>query len=444
MSDKSLPYLPADDSQRMALHNEIHTRPSATFKLPSLIVYVAVLNAGVSMSAECEHLQLLPGHQDLDVEKMKGNFLQLQCQGYKVIWERHTEFTRYTVVQALPSHAGWGSQLPELSSHVATGNAWLSRIPGKTITAIHLAMLNEGMDDDDAFFKAKQWLGEGTVIGSKMGRTADNHSHSHLMTNLRIGSDGFERILVLASPQTSENRSGRIAQRLLELETYRIMSLLSLPVAKKLGAKLAQTEIQLVEITKRLEKKIDSDEVLLNDLAGLSAEVESITAENSYRFSAAVAYDGIVRERISEMREQPLSGIQTVGEFMQRRLAPAMATVNATSERLAALAQRLSRASALLRTRVDIATEAQNQVLLEKLTKGQALQLRLQSTVEGLSIAAISYYVVSLLLYVAKALKAVGMPFHPEVTVGVLVPVVFWGVWKAVQRIHKKLYQAEH
>ncbi len=439
MSDKSLPFLPADDSQSMALHNEIHTRPSATFKLPSLIVYVAVLNAGVNMSEECVHLQQLPGHQDLDVEKMKGNFLQLQCQGYKVIWERHTEFTRYTVVQALPSHAGWGSQLPELSSHVATGIDWLSRIPGKTITAIHLAMLNEGMDDDDAFFKAKQWLGEGTVIGSKMGRTADNHSHSHLMTNLRIGSDGFERMLVLASPQTSENRSGRIAQRLLELETYRIMSLLSLPVAKKLGAKLAQTEIQLVEITKRLEKKIDSDEVLLNDLAGLSAEVESITAENSYRFSAAVAYDGIVRERISEMREQPLSGIQTVGEFMQRRLAPAMATVNATSERLASLAQRLSRASALLRTRVDIATEAHNQELLEKLTKGQALQLRLQSTVEGLSIAAISYYVVSLILYLGKAMEGAGVNINPEMLAGFSTPVVLFVSWQLIQRIHRSL-----
>ena len=439
MSDKSLPYLPADDAQRMALHNEIHTRPSATFKLPSLIVYVAVLNAGLSMSDECKHLQLLPGHQDLDIEMMKGNFLQLQCQGYKVIWERHTEFTRYTIVQALPSHAGWGSQLPELSSHVATGNDWLSHIPGKTITAIHLAMLNEGMDDDDAFFKAKQWLGEGTVIGSKMGRTADNHSHSHLMTNLRIGSDGFERMLVLASPQTSENRSGRIAQRLLELETYRIMSLLSLPVANQLGAKLAQTEIQLVEITKRLEKKIDSDEVLLNDLAGLSAEVESITAENSYRFSAARAYDGIVRERISEMREQPLSGIQTVGEFMQRRLAPAMATVNATSERLAALAQRLSRASALLRTRVDIATEAHNQELLEKLTKGQALQLRLQSTVEGLSIAAISYYVVSLILYLGKAMEGAGVNIKPEMLAGFSTPVVLFVSWKLIQRIHRSL-----
>lgn len=439
MPEKSQPYLPVDDTQRMALHNEIHTRPSANFKLPSLIVYVAVLNSGVNISDECTHLQLLPGHQNLGTEKMKGNFLQLQCSGYKVIWERHTEFTRYTIVQPLPAHAGWGSQLPELTSHVATGNAWLSQIPGKTITAIHLAMLNEGMDDDDAFFKSKQWLGEGTVIGSKMGRTSENQSHSHLMTNLRIGSDGFERILVLASPQTSENRSGRIAQRLLELETYRIMSLLSLPVAKKLGAKLAQTEIRLVDITNRLEKKIDSDELLLNDLAGLAAEVESITAENSYRFSAARAYDGIVRERISEMREQPLSGIQTVGEFMQRRLAPAMATVNATSERLAALAQRLSRASALLRTRVDIATEAHNQELLEKLTKGQAMQLRLQSTVEGLSIAAISYYVVSLTLYLGKAMKAAGLNINPEMLAGFSTPIVLFVSWKLIQRIHRSL-----
>jgi uncharacterized membrane-anchored protein len=439
MEEKIRPFLPIDDSQRVVLHNEIHTRPSATFKLPSLIVYVAVLNASVSTSDECAHLQLLPGHRDLDIEALKGNFLQLQCAGYKVIWERHTEFTRYTVVQALPAHAGWGSELPELSSHVATGHAWLQSIPGKTIAAIHLAILNEGMDDEDAFFKAKRWLGEGTVIGSKMGRTSDQKSHSHLMTNLRIGADGFERMLVLAPPGTSENRSGRIAQRLLELETYRIMSLLSLPVAKKMGAKLAQTEIQLVEITRRLEKKIDSDEVLLNDLAGLATEVESITAENSYRFSAARAYEAIVKERISEMREQPLSGIQTVGEFMQRRLAPAMATVNATSERLAALAERLARASALLRTRVDIAAEAHNQELLEKLTRGQALQLRLQSTVEGLSIAAISYYVVSLILYFGKAMKAAGLNIHPEILAGFSTPIVLFISWKFMQSIHRSL-----
>ena len=141
-----------------------------------------------------------------------------------------------------------------------------------------------------------------------------------------------------------------------------------------------------------------------------------------------------------ELRERPIPGIQTVGEFMQRRLSPAMATVAATAQRLNSLSERIARTSALLRTRVDIATEVQNQQLLEKLTRGQDMQLRLQSTVEGLSIAAISYYVISLLLYVGKALKAAGVPVNPEMATGALVPVVLWGVWRTIRRIHAKLH----
>ena len=145
-------------------------------------------------------------------------------------------------------------------------------------------------------------------------------------------------------------------------------------------------------------------------------------------------------ERIAELRERPLPATQTVGEFMQRRLSPAMATVVATSQRLSALSERVARTSALLRTRVDIATEAQNQQLLEKLTRGQDLQLRLQSTVEGLSIAAISYYVVSLVLYGAKALEKMGLPMNPEMTAGLSIPLVLLGVWKTVQRIHARIH----
>ena len=430
-------YLPPSDSQRLALHNEIHSRPSATFKLPALVIYVAVLNAKVSIADECQHLRLLTGHAHLSVEEMKSNFLQLQCDHFKIIWERHTEFTRYTIIQSLPGNAHWGSQLPELAIHVATGIDWLKNIPGKTITAIQLGMLNEGMDDPDSIFKAKQWLGHGTVIGGTLGRTTGDQPHSHLITNLRIGDDGFVRMLVLTSSGTSENRAGRVAQRLLELETYRIMALLSLPVAKQLSSKLVEAEAQLVDITARIEANSDSDEVLLNHLASLAAQVESATAEHSYRFSAARAYDAIVRERISEMREKPLSGIQTLGEYLQRRLAPAVATVNATSERLEALAERVARASALLRTRVEIAAEAHNQELLEKLTRGQALQLQLQTTVEGLSVAAITYYVVSLLYYLTKAAKAYGINLNPEMVAGFSAPLVLVFSWLLIRKIHR-------
>ena len=125
---------------------------------------------------------------------------------------------------------------------------------------------------------------------------------------------------------------------------------------------------------------------------------------------------------------------------MQRRLSPAIATVEATAQRMNYLSARISRASALLRTRVDILTETQNQQLLEKLTRGQELQLRLQSTVEGLSIAAITYYVISLLLYIAKAGKAAGLPIHPEMATGLMIPIVLWIVWRTTRRIHDKFF----
>ena len=434
--------LPPDDPQRRALHNEVHARPSARVRLPALITYVALLNEGVSREQECAHLQRLPGHADLTLDRLQGNFLRLRCEGYTVKWERHTEFTRYSIVQPLPAHAAWGSTLPELASQVATGIDWLRALPGRTVAAIHLAMLPEGMDDPQLLPKAQQWLGEGTLIGSRMGNTVDGQSHSCLLSHLRIGADGFERLLVLASPQTTEGRAGRISQRVLELETYRLMALRGLPVAKQLSPVLAQAESQLADITARLEGQQGGDQSLLDQLVALAARVERATAEHGYRFSATRAYDAVVRERIAELRERPLHGTQTVGEFMQRRLSPAMATVEATAKRLAALSERVSRTSALLRTRVDIATEAQNQQLLEKLTRGQDLQLRLQSTVEGLSIAAISYYVVSLVLYGAKALNKLGLPLNPELTAGLSIPLVLWGVWKTVQRIHDKLHQS--
>jgi len=432
--------LPPDDPLRRELHDEVHARPSARVRLPALITYVAVLNAGISRDQECDLLRRLPGHDDLTADRMQGNFLRLRCEGYTVKWERHTEFTRYSIVQPLPAHAGWGSTLPELLSHVATGVDWLRRIPGQTVAAMQLAMLPEGMGEPDMLAKAQQWLGEGIVIGSHMGSTVQGESHSCLLTHFRIDDDGFERMLVVTRGVTPEGRAGRISQRVLELETYRLMALRGLPVAKQLSPELAQAERRLAGITARLEAKEDSDQALLDDLVALAARVERATAEHGYRFSATRAYDAVVRERIGELRERPVHGTQTVGEFLQRRMGPAMATVAATAQRLASLSDRITRTSSLLRTRVDIATETQNQQLLEKLTRGQALQLRLQSTVEGLSIAAISYYVVSLVLYGAKALKQIGLPIHPEMAAGLSIPVVLWSAWKTMQRIHRKIH----
>ncbi len=453
MSFSASACLPPDDAQRIVLHNEVHARPSARIRLPALIVYVAVLNDGVSRESECAHLRRLPGQADLLPEQLLGNFLRLRCPGFTVKWERHTEFTRYSVIQRLPEQAQLGAGEPDLLTGMVLERQWLSQIPGRTVAAVQLAMLNAPLDDASALMaQAQHWLGEHTVVASLLGsswsasnepdqRSGSQHpaGHSWALTQFRLQSDGFERMLVLASPDTSPTRAGRTAQRLLEIETYRLMALRGLPAAKLLANVLSQSEHELANITAGLERKSASDQELLDTLVSLAARIERITAEHVYRFSATQAYDTLVRQRIAELRETAIPGTQTIGEFMQRRLSPAIATVAATAQRLASLSERVARTSDLLRTRVDIATEIQNQLLLEKLTRGQALQLRLQSTVEGLSIAAISYYVISLLLYGGKALKSLGLPINPELAAGALVPVVLWAVWRTTQRIHARL-----
>jgi uncharacterized membrane-anchored protein len=428
--------LPPDDALRATLHNEVHARPSARVRLPALIVYVAVLNEGVSREAERDHLRQLPGQSGLTLESMAGNFVRLRFEGYTVKWERHSEFTRYSIVQPLPPHALLGTNDPEMLSSLVVAPDWLRAIPGRTIAAIKLVMLHGDLaQPDDTMAQAQAWFGQHPVVASIMG----NNGHSWTVTDFMLRDSGFERMLVIARPGTTETRAGRISQRLLEIETYRLMALRGLPVAKALGPVLSEAEQSLAGITAALEHKRQSDQELLDTLVALAARIERATAEHAYRFSATQAYHTLVDQRLTELREKAIPGTQTLGEFMHRRLSPAMATVAATAQRLASLSERITRTSALLRTRVDIATEEQNQQLLAKLTRGQELQLRLQATVEGLSIAAISYYVISLALYATKALKATGVPLNPEVATGALIPLVLWAVWRTTRRIHARL-----
>lgn len=432
--------LPADDALREVLHNEVHARPSPRIRLPALVVHVAVLNADVTREQEWAHLRLLPGQQDLPLEALNGSFVRMRFADHTFKWERHTEFTRYSLVQTLPEGADEGMDETSLLSCLAVETEWLRTIPGRTVAAVMLAMVHDQIDDGQAIKqRASAWFEGRPVLASMLG-----HGHSCALTDFALRPSGFERMFVVAPEGTSETRAGRISQRLLEMETYRIMALRGLPVAKALGPMLTSAEAELADITARMEDTHSSDQELLDTLIKLAARVERATAEHMYRFSATQAYNDLVQQRIRELRERAIPGTQTLGEFMQRRLSPAIATVAATAQRLSSLSQRIERTSALLRTRVDIVTEAQNQQLLAQLTKGQDMQLKLQTTVEGLSIAAISYYVVSLILYVGKAAKAGGLPVNPEMLAGALIPLVLLSIWWGTRRLHRKLHGDGH
>ena len=267
--------LPADDAQRVLLHDEVHARPSARIRLPALIVLVAVLNEGVSREQEGEHLRRLPGHADLPLDSLQGNFVRLSLGPHTLKWERHTEFTRYSLVQSLPADAGLGAAQPDLLGDLAVSTEWLASIPGRTVAAIQLAMVNADWPEATPaghaglMAQAQRWLGRDSLVASQLGG-----GHSWALTDFVLRADGFERMLVIAPHGTTETRAGRVSQRLLEIETYRLMALRGLPVAKSLSPTLADAERRLAAITAQLENKSTSEQALLDELVSLAAGVE--------------------------------------------------------------------------------------------------------------------------------------------------------------------------
>ena len=442
--------LPTDHPDRRVLHDEVHARPVGSIEHPALVFCLAVLNKNHSLKEELEHLLRLDP-SIAGVLEFNSIFAQVRLPWGVLKWERHTEFTRYTLAYPFPNQAlnepvrSLAQTLIDtrqvVDAFYTSLSPWLAQVPGRTLVALEILVLSadESTDVSQALALAgPPWFGHDALFASMLG----NKQHSVAVTDFKINADGVERFLVVTQEQTSPFRVGRVVQRLLEMEIYRMVALRGLPVAKHLSSELGEAERALASITQDVEGRSVGDHVLLEKLAKLAAAVERANANNNFRFSATRAYNEIFLQRMVELRESPVPGIQTLSEFMQRRLSPAIATVAASASRLESLSQRISRTGDLLRTRVDIATEQQNNQLLEKLTKGQALQLRLQQTVEGLSIAAISYYVVSLIYYLAKSVKDLGwLPVSPEIVTGLAIAPVVLGVWFAMRRVHRLIHR---
>jgi uncharacterized membrane-anchored protein len=276
------------------------------------------------------------------------------------------------------------------------------------------------------------------LVGARVGG-----GNAIVLTDFRIHEDGFSRMLMIDTG-IGKRQGGRMAQRLLELETYRMASLLALPVAREIARTVTAGEADLAAMTTALSHIAVKDEpALLRQITTLAADVENQLATTNFRFGAARAYYSLVKGRIAELREERLAGVQTIDEFLERRLAPAMNTCESAAQRLFNLSERIARTSALLRSRVDIEREQQNQALLASMDRRARLQLRLQQTVEGLSVAAITYYAAGLVGYAAKGLRVLGVPVNAEVAVAVAIPLVAASVWLGMKRWRKKLAISE-
>ena len=418
--------------QRAALHNEIHARPPQALLAPLAISHVVMLCDATEREASRAHLSaLLRGRHLLEPDAQSSHF-RMDLGAFHIRWELHTEFVTWTFMCPL-SVESWAQHQPPLALD-ALPQDWFASLPGQCLASLHLWAVSK--QDLGAASLVKQMLQEDTLVASSVAGGG-----AEFYTDFAIHGDGFSRMLLLVG-NLSPRRLGRLIQRLLEIENYRMAALLGLPAAREASNILSLAERELVELASAIRSATPQDEPLLLDrLTRLAAQVESQHAATHSRFSASVAYFELVDKRIREINESALPGMQTIGEFINRRLSPARSTCEWTTRRQDALSQRVSRISTLLRTRVEIEQQQSSQALLATMNQRQDLQLKLQATVEGLSVAAITYYIVGLVSYLAKGAHALGWPWSAESTAAVAIPLVALGVWWSLRRLHNKVFK---
>ena len=423
--------LPTNHPQRYLLSNEIHARPPQELSSPERLSYIAIIYASDPANVTnpaIDDLARLCVIWDVQSPTAEVTHFTAEYSHLRLKWERHTEFVTYTF-----SHNGELEHPFENPVILLVNEDWLATLSGKLVVAIHLAVQKNKIFVPD-LQEVVHEFGGNYLVGAKVAG-----GNGIVLTDLMIHSDEFSRMLVMDT-NLGKRQGARTVQRLLEIETYRIMALLGLPVARATAAMLSGTERELADVTSLMAQDSTHDEpALLLRLTRLAATIESEVAANSFRFGASRAYYDLTKRRIAELREERLTGMQTIGEFLDRRLAPAMATCSSAEKRLLDLSERVARASDLLRTRVDIEREQQNQTLLASMNHRARMQLRLQQTVEGLSIAAITYYVVGLVGYAARALKEAGVSLSVELVTGASIPFVALAIWLAVRQVRKNL-----
>jgi uncharacterized membrane-anchored protein len=430
---------------RVPLAAEIHSRPPMTLDAPERITHLAIYGrndiheSGDNAALQLQLLAALCTHFGVTAPASEAKYFFHDFGRFRLKWECHTEFASYTFVaghKPTPTSDTLFKQMP-LSD---LPEEWLLSLRGMVMGASHVVLERSDVAPDLAAVQMRELFEGNAIVGCEASQSAQ------VWTDFLIHADGFSRFVVRDHGLHGQ-QAGRLVQRMLEIETYRMMALLGLPPAQRANPALNAIEGELATLTAAMvemdrperDRSAEDDQILLQKITALAARLERLTLDNSYRFSASQAYFRLVNARIEELRERRIEGIPTVAEFMDRRLTPAMNTCVAVARRQEVLAERIANTNSLLRTRVGIAQEKQNSKILESMNTRAAQQLLLQQAVEGLSVVAISYYLAGLLSYTGKAAKAAGMHIDTDLTTGLAVPVLALLVWLGLRRLHHRV-----
>jgi uncharacterized membrane-anchored protein len=411
--------------QRDFVLGELHARPFTAIETPRRVLHFAFVTGGVQVQSDRLALRALCKAKGMTLPPEGARHHRCAYDGGAMRWESHNEFSTYRFelpsTGTKPFEPAAGSLPTPLKDFVQ---------PGPLLVAIDLHLVAD----------PERKIALDAVFDRASLAAAENSDGSALFaTDFQVDEDGYIRVLV-ADRALGPERAGALVQRVLELETYRTLALLGLPEAHRLSPAINRIEKRLAEVTDTMRRttELSDNNRLLDDLTALAADLEADAAASLFRFGATRAYYEIVQGRLQAIGEQKFAGLPTWSSFLTRRMAPAIRTCATMEERQANLSRKLARAANLLRTRVDVALEQQNRDLLTAMNRRARLQLRLQQTVEGLSVAAISYYTIGLINYLLKGVHDAGSPIDPTIGTAIAVPIVVLLVALVVRRIRRR------
>ncbi len=415
----------APHPDRDVVLGEIHARPFHPANIPArLLRFAFMTDAGQAIADRTALWEFCVRHGvPCPTKGVKQHRVTIGDIGLR--WEQHSEFTSYTWELANPDTSPF-----DLSARALDATMGQLPQPGPHLVSIDLHLLPASSAPSlESLFNVGS-LAASQVDGG-MGLAA---------TDFLPDEQGFVRLLLLDQGLTP-TAAGALTQRILEIETYRTLALLGLPEVFRTAPGVKMIEENLIQISSAMThgKGLADDRMLLDQLTSLAATLEAEATSSGYRFGATRAYDGLVQARLLSINEVPVEGYPTWAAFLARRVNPAIRTCATLEDRQANLSRKLARATALLRAQVDVEIERQNSELLVSMNERARAQLRLQQTVEGLSVAAISYYVVGLFGYIFRGARDAGMfPFDVGVATALMVPIVAGGVWYILQRVRRK------
>ncbi len=411
---------------RYKIDAEIHSRPPLSIPTPGRILHFAWLtgfrkkvNPGAAVK---KALRLL----DKGLSTFESPQIIVETDNLKIKWEQHSEFASFTLV--LLNESEDGKKLANRITEI------LDTHKGKRLIACQLYVIGgiQALPENTIRELVGFNQSAGAIIGGDTGK---------VWTDFRIDMDGFSKI-VLWLDSVVPSRAGRITQRLLEIETYRMMAMLGFPVARKAHGILSEIEGRFSTIIHDVslqDMELESLKHWFEKLQAVSSEVSRLIDQTEYRLSATHAYSAIVQQRLQDLREESMEGKTRLSVFLERRMGPAMATCESLRRRQDKLLARIDSASAMFQGHMEIAMGLQNNAILKTIKTNAEQQVKLQHTVEGLSVVAISYYLLGIISLLLKGGEKAGLFSGWEILAAILAPPAIAAVWLFLRRLKNKI-----